>query len=199
MKTKEPFAIVWKSELQFDLKPGEFKVYLTIKSFSSNARLEVALSTREIAERANLSQSYVLEIIFILIEKKVIEIVGKETRVGGSVNVYKVNIPTISKRTLPLSLDENKVNAIAWKSERRAEKSEHSSGTNLQQSNKVIKESNGISKDSISKPNNESSPLEEKSSQSPTTQGLPKDFFDKTLDLAEKLSAKKVEEERRAR
>lgn len=41
--------------------------------------------------------------------------------------------------------------------------------------------------------------LKDSSSQPLTTKGLPKDFFDKALDLAEKLSAKKVEEERRSK
>lgn len=63
----------------------------------------------------------------------------------------------------------------------------------------VINKTSGIKNNLVSSPNDKTPSLNSVLVVTPISSGLNGDFYDTAMDLAEKLSAKKVEEERRAK
>lgn len=90
MKTTKWFVIMQEDEIMQFNDPFERAIYESIKSYCGNGKTTAALSLRDIARRANTTFVTVNQWIPRLCEKKFIEIVGYETRVGGKVPVYKV-------------------------------------------------------------------------------------------------------------
>lgn len=110
--SKKYFVILQQEEIdRLDSEP-QITVYRSIKSFSSNGKGQVALSSRDITNRTKYSQPCVLDIIQELLVKGAVKIVGTETRRGGTVNVYKVIVPLSvksGKAITELSVNSKKV------------------------------------------------------------------------------------------
>lgn len=91
-KNKKWFVIMWEDEINM-FKVGELferAIYESIKSYCGNGKLEIDLSSRQIAARANVSYMSVQRYLPNLLKKGMVTITGKKPRVGGVVNIYKV-------------------------------------------------------------------------------------------------------------
>jgi len=73
-------------------------VYLAIKSYCSDGKRDYPLSIRDICKRTKVSRGWISTVIKELIRLGMIEIVGKKTRVGGSVDIF--HIKCASSKTL---------------------------------------------------------------------------------------------------
>ena len=86
---KEWFVTLYEKENNLFTSSAQKSVFLAIKSYTANGKRPAALSTRQIAERAKISQPYVTKIVDQLLGI-LIEIVDYKTRRGGNVPVYQV-------------------------------------------------------------------------------------------------------------
>ena len=110
---KQWFVILQESEIMSFKNPFERLVYESIKSFCGNGKIEAALSTREIASRANVSHMTVREYLPILLGRGFIKITGEEKRVGGSVPRYKVYAPLTVSVSPSYTLSKESVSPAA--------------------------------------------------------------------------------------
>jgi hypothetical protein len=111
---KRYFVILWQEELKMKATPAEKIVYAAIKSFTSNGRQPQDLSLRDIQRRSGVSYKHVSRSIQGLIDKKRIEKIGKKTRKGGIVDIYKVCLDdTVKniKRVIRTQLKEESVSS----------------------------------------------------------------------------------------
>lgn len=154
MKTKKWFVILQQEEIERCKTAMQTIVFMAIKSYTGNGKNKVALSLRDISERAKCSHEYVRKVSTQLTELGLIKIVGDEKRRGGPVNIYKVSTPlTVNKKSVnTVDSKSKKVStqltdnpeSVNWVGE-----SVNSSGTKNRQSNKVSKDSKKTSKNSL--------------------------------------------------
>lgn len=90
MKSKTWYVTMQQKEIEAFSNPFERLVYEGIKSFCGNGKTEGEASNFDIATRANVSKMTVGRYLPILIDKGFVKIVGKATRVGGTVNIFLV-------------------------------------------------------------------------------------------------------------
>ncbi len=123
---KQYFVKMQQNEFEIKLTPAELMVYLSIKSYLGNGKIELALSSRDIAFRTSLSQSHIPWITKKLIKKGLIRIIGKEGRRGGMCPIYQLITPGITRtnQVIPLVITKSK------SSDQSIESSEQSSGMN---------------------------------------------------------------------
>jgi predicted transcriptional regulator len=95
MKTKQWYVIMYQEEVdRFKHgKSAERLIYEAIKSYSTNGKVDVSLSNREIASRASISYSTVNRHLPKLIELGYIKVVGNNGHIGGVINTYRVLLP----------------------------------------------------------------------------------------------------------
>lgn len=104
--------------------PVQLAVFGAIKSFCANGKRDCAISIRELARRSKVSNGWISTVINELITLDLVEVVGEEKRVGGTVPVYRV------KCTTSETVKDNKVFTKQTLSVHPVAKSVHSSSTN---------------------------------------------------------------------
>jgi len=80
----------WENDMFKEGEMAESAIYMAIKSYAGNGTMDVGLSLRDIASRAKTNPMTVSRYLPKLITKGMITIVGEETRIGGTVKVYRI-------------------------------------------------------------------------------------------------------------
>lgn len=126
---KQWFVILNQWEIEKCSSSAQIVIFMAIKSFCGNGKLKRGISVREITARSKYSIGWVRRVVVELREIGLVFTHGTETRRGGSVEVFSVGTE-VNNQSVPLA--EGSVQPVS--------RSVPSLGTNLQQSNKAIKE-----------------------------------------------------------